>query len=164
MFKKNKELRICIWIIIFPKQVIPAIVTQTLSREKRAVPLPKPCVLWQTLMCQRLRPVPPQLPPSFPPPEVRISPKCWRSVTCMFNSFQKHRKAIWRREASGSADHALRSRARSALPGTRAAPAGPSEPRPPSRCSLAAAADTKSAPLPPFPIQVYSELKFLSPL
>lgn len=112
-------------------------------------------------------------PPSFPPPGVRISPKCWRSVTCMFNSFQKHRKAICRREASGSPGRAVPLSA--ALP--RGGPArcaaplcpGRSEPAPPEpRCRPRSmprtwgSAHAKSAPLSPS--QVYSELKLLPPL
>lgn len=139
--------------------------------EKRAVPLPKPCVLWQTPVCQRLPPVPPQPPFSCPPPGVRISPKCWRSVTCMFNSFQKHRKAICRpkpREA-GPCAAALRCaapRLPSPLSPARLPPLGPGRPEPllPACRTRVGPGDTKPAPPSPSPTRICSELKLLPPL
>lgn len=80
----------------------------------------------------------------FPPPGVRISPKCRRSLTRMFNSFQKHRKAICQRQAQRC----------SASPPRCPEAAGPAAPLPSlpaARCPLPAAAarptPRRSAPL-----------------
>lgn len=91
--------------LVFPSNCLPPLsASRCCPGEGRAGSVPSRCGRWQALVCR-----PPHLPhphPPFtcPPPGARISPKCWRSVTCMFNSFQKHGKAICQREASGSPD------------------------------------------------------------
>lgn len=122
-------------------------------------------------MCQLLRPAPPLSSPSSsppPPPRARISPKCWRSLTRMFNSFQKHCKAICRREAPTLRCLSLRAAPRRPgplPPGPRPASPCPESPRiprtaprcPPPSCAASpavtarhthvGASETKPAPL-----------------
>lgn len=124
------------------------------ERSGGAAPSPPGAACAASPRVPALPPVPPQ-PPLFPPPGVRISPKCWRSVTCMFNSFQKHREAIWRRGAPGS-------------PGAAAAPVpcpglGPG-PAPGAGPALGCRLRHTVTPLSPAPHQLYSEIKLLPPL